>query len=170
MAQSEQELEAQRRQMAQGQPGGGTSRGPETATTPTTEAQGLVPPYDREESPAIQAASAEGVHKAFNADTYGGEPGPAPVVSTEERDGADYTDMPMGVKGDRRASGEELTGKGRETGRQDTGPQGPTDRPAGVSTGADVTGINPSQEHTHQNEAPTDPDDTAHPTVQDHNR
>ena len=152
MAKSEQDLEADRRQAAQGPPGGGTSRGPETTTTDATQAQGLVPPYDSDVSSDAKAAAAEGVRKAFNAEQHAPKPGPRPPVSAQESDGADHTDMPMGVGGDRRTGGEELAAKGSEVGREDIAPQSATQRPAGISTGADSTGINPSEGPTHHNE------------------
>ena len=47
-------------------------------------------------------------------------------------------------------SGVDVSGK--ETGREDTGTQGPADRSAGKSTGKDITGINPSKGGTMESE------------------
>jgi hypothetical protein len=148
MAKSEDELQAQRQQMGQGQPGGRSSRGPEPDPGGTAEPQGLTPPYNRDDSPEDQAVAADGVGKAFRADEYGGEPGPPPPVSKEEREGVPPTDTsaatPLGVGESTSTGGEELAGKeGKEAGREDTGMKGPAQRPTGTSTGEDSTGIDP---------------------------
>jgi hypothetical protein len=148
MANSEDELHAQRQQMSQGQPGGRSSRGPEPDARGTAEPQGLTPPYDRDDLPEAQAAAADGVRKAFRADEYGGEPGPTPPTSQEEREGVPPTDTtaatPLGVGESTRTGGEELAQKGsKEAGREDTGTKGPAQRPTGTSTGEDSTGIDP---------------------------
>ncbi|MGQ0482593.1 MAG: hypothetical protein ACT4O0_16405 [Pseudonocardia sp.] len=152
-------LNEQRRQMAQGPPGGSASRGPEfVPPTGDTEAQGLVPPYERPEPRATGQDGAEGVRRAFRPDEYAGEPGEAPPVSAEERKAPSPTDTtaatPLGVGESSRSRGEEAGGK--EAGRQDTGRRGPSGRPTGTSTGSDVTGINPSSGGTQQNEGASD--------------
>lgn len=146
MAKSQQELDDERRQMTRGAPpGGGSSRGPEIDPGGKIEPQGLVPPYERSDSPEARATAAEGVHKAFRAQEYGGEPGSNPPVSKEECDGVPPTDTtaatPLGVGESSRTGGEELAGK--EAGRIETGTQGTTRRPTGTSTAQDVTGVNP---------------------------
>jgi hypothetical protein len=152
MTESDDELAETRRQMAQGQPGGSASRGPKSDPGGDTEVGGLVPPYDRTDSDAAQADAQEGARKAFRAEEYGGEPGPTPPVSKEEREGVPPTDTtaatPLGVGESTRASGEELSGK--EAGRHDTGTQGQTERPTGTSTAEDTTGVNPSSGTTQE--------------------
>jgi hypothetical protein len=81
--------------MGQGQAGGHFQSWPEPDPGGTAEPQGLTPPYDRDDSPENQAAAADGVGKAFRAEEYGGEPGPTPPVSQEEREGVPPTDRPV---------------------------------------------------------------------------
>jgi hypothetical protein len=160
------DTEETRREMTRGQMhGGGSSRGPEVDPGGVVEPQGLVPPYERAESEQAHETGVEGVSRAFRAEEFGGEPGPTPPVSKVEREGVPPTDTtaatPLGVGVGNRASGEEAGGK--EAGREDTGPHGRTERAGGVSTGSDITGVNPSSGQTHQSEALTheDPDDTS---------
>ena len=141
--------------MAQGQTGGASSRGPKSDPGGDTEViGGSAPPYDRAESAEVGDAAAEGTRKAFQADEHGGEPGPPPPVSKEERDAVSPTDTtgatPLGVGESKTEGGEEIGGK--EAGRGDSGGQGQTDRPTGVSTGRDTTGVNPSEGQTHESE------------------
>ena len=72
---------------AQQPPGGGTSRGPEFGTG--GEPQVAVPPYNQGEN---RDEGAEGVRKSFDA-SNAPEPGPAPAVSDEERDGVSGTEI-----------------------------------------------------------------------------
>ena len=60
---------------------------------------------------------------------------------------ADEDGMSLPASGD---TGVDVTGK--DTGRDDSGEQGPADRATGTSTGKDVTGINPSKGGTMESE------------------
>jgi hypothetical protein len=110
------------------------------------------------DSGKAEAAAQEGVHKAFRADEHGGEPGSTPPVSKEEREGVPPTDTtaatPLGVGESTGGRGEEMGGK--EAGREDIEPRGDTQRPAGVSTGRDVTGVNPSEGQRHKSDVTDD--------------
>jgi hypothetical protein len=110
------------------------------------------------DSSETETDAQESVHKAFRADEYGGEPGSTPPVSKEEREGVPPTDTtaatPLGVGESTGGRGEELGGK--EAGREDIEPQGDTQRPAGVSTGRDVTGVNPSKGQRHESDVTDD--------------
>lgn len=88
----------------------------------------------------------EGVRKAFRADEEGGEPGPDPVVSDEEREGVSGTDTtaasPLGVGESIGRRGEDIKEQeGGEEGRYDTGTKGESQRPTGTSTPDDFTGV-----------------------------
>jgi hypothetical protein len=93
-----------------------------------------------------QAERATG--KAFDADNAG-PPGPERSVSQEEREGVPPTDTtaasPLGVGQSTRRPAEDTARANQETGRQDQGTQGPSERPVGTSTAEDSTGIDPQE-------------------------
>ncbi len=114
------------RAAAQEAPGGGNSRGPEYSTG--GEVQADVPPYDDLRG-APSAEGAEGVRKSFDA-SNAPKPGPAPIVSEEERNGVSGTELDpepaLGVG--------KSTSKGAEEqapDRGDVGAKGPSQRPVG---------------------------------------
>lgn len=126
----------ERQQAQQEAPGGRSSRGPEYGTG-GGEPQAPVPPYD-ELRGENSGEGAEGVRKAFDADNAP-DPGPAPPVSDEERDGMSATEMnpepPLGVGKSTTQSAEDLAPD-----RPDVGTKGPSQRPVGKTTEDDSDG------------------------------
>ncbi len=132
-----------------------------TPGSPNPQPQGVVPPYDKDESNPQENPISKNTgkdHPETSADTYGSSTGnPGRVVSDEEKGGVGDADMnPKPVMG----VGEHLSTAGEDQGggvgqaRQDSGQEGhkgASARPAGshgddtsISTSADDTGIGQS--------------------------
>jgi hypothetical protein len=112
-----------------------------TPGPPEQQAQGITPPYEKEEPP-IQ----ENPVSRSSGDGDAGPPGPGRVVSDEERDGVGDTDMEpepaLGV-------GEHLTRAGESLAGQDAGEEGrkgAAQRPHGEQP--DETGIGQQEDET----------------------
>jgi hypothetical protein len=99
------------------------------------EPGGLVPPYEGRQT-EMKDGYEQHIEKVFHgADDV--EPGPGREISDEEREGVPATDTeaesPLGVGVSTTRRGEDVAKQEDEPGREDTGTQGPTDRPTGVS-------------------------------------
>jgi hypothetical protein len=99
------------------------------------EPGGLVPPYEGRQT-EMKDGYEQHTEKVFHgADDV--EPGPGREISDEEREGVPATDTeaesPLGVGVSTTRRGEDVAKQEDEPGREDTGTQGPTDRPTGVS-------------------------------------
>jgi hypothetical protein len=110
------------------------------------EPQGLVPPYEGRQTQAKEGLD-EHMDKVFDrVDEV--PPGPGREVSDEEREGVPTTDTeatsPLGVGESMSRRGEDIARQEDERGREDTGTQGPSDRPVGVSDERDSTAVDPS--------------------------
>jgi hypothetical protein len=72
-------------------------------------------------------------------------------VSKEERSGVpagESSATPLGLGDKFRKPAEELAAESKESGRIDTGPQGPSQRPSGTSTAEFGTGVDPEETAT----------------------
>lgn len=90
-------------------------------------------------------AAEEGANKAYDA-SQAGAPGPGREPSAAESQGVGPTDTtaasPLGVGESTSRSGEDMEQKeGKESGRQDAGTQGPSQRPVGTSSAEASTGV-----------------------------
>jgi hypothetical protein len=106
----------------------------------------LVPPYEGRQTLAKEGLD-EHMDKVFDrVDEV--PPGPGREVSDEEREGVPATDTeatsPLGVGESMSRRGEDIARQEDEPGREDTGTQGPSDRPVGVSDERDSTAVDPN--------------------------
>jgi hypothetical protein len=106
---------------------------------------GEVPPYEGRRTEASED-QAEQMDKVFNrVDEV--PPGPGREISDEEREGVGPTDTeattPLGVGGSINRRGEDVARQEGEEGREDTGTQGASDRPVGVSDERASTSVDP---------------------------
>jgi hypothetical protein len=111
------------------------------------EPGGLVPPYEGRQT-EMKEGYQEHTEKVFHgADDV--EPGPGREISDEEREGVPPTDMdaesPLGVGVSMTRRGEDVDKQEDEPGREDTGTQGPSDRPVGVSDERASTSVDPNE-------------------------
>jgi hypothetical protein len=110
------------------------------------EPGGLVPPYEGRQTEAKDGHD-EHMDKVF--DQVDEVPsGPGREVSDEEREGVSATDTeatsPLGVGESMTRRGEDVDKQEPEAGRDETGTQGTSDRPVGVSDERDRTSVDPS--------------------------
>jgi hypothetical protein len=106
---------------------------------------GDVPPYEGRRTEASED-QAEQMDKVFNrVDEV--PPGPGREISDEEREGVGPTDTeaatPLGVGESINRRGEDVARQEDEEGREDTGTQGASDRPVGVSDERASTSVDP---------------------------
>jgi hypothetical protein len=111
------------------------------------EPGGLVPPYEGRQT-EMKEGYEEHTEKVFHgADDV--QPGPGREISDEEREGVPATDMdaesPLGVGVSMTRRGEDVEKQADEPGREDTGTQGPSDRPVGVSDERASTSVDPNE-------------------------
>jgi hypothetical protein len=111
------------------------------------EPGGLVPPYEGRQT-EMKEGYEEHTEKVFHgADEV--EPGPGREISDEEREGVGPTDMDatsaLGVGVSMTRRGEDVDKQEDEPGREDTGTEGSTDRPVGVSDERDSTSVDPDE-------------------------
>jgi hypothetical protein len=111
------------------------------------EPGGLVPPYEGRQT-EMKKGYEEHTEKVFHgADDV--QPGPGREISDEEREGVPSTDMdaesPLGVGVSMTRRGEDVDKQEDEPGREDTGTQGPSDRPVGVSDERASTSVDPNE-------------------------
>ena len=111
------------------------------------EPGGLVPPYEGRQT-EMKEGYEEHTEKVFHgADDV--QPGPGREISDEEREGVPPTDMdaesPLGVGVSMTRRGEDVEKQEDEPGREDTGTQGPSDRPVGVSDERASTSVDPNE-------------------------
>jgi hypothetical protein len=109
------------------------------------EPGGLVPPYEGRRTEASEDHD-EQMDKVFDrVDEV--PPGPGRVISDEEREGVPSTDTeatsPLGVGESINRRAEDVARQEDEEGREDTGTQGESDRPVGVSDERASTSIDP---------------------------
>jgi hypothetical protein len=109
------------------------------------EPGGLVPPYEGRQTEAKEGHD-EHMDKVFDrVDEV--PPGPGREISDEERAGVPPTDTeatsPLGVGESINRHGEDVARHEDEEGRDDTGAQGASGRPAGVSDDRDHTSVDP---------------------------
>ena len=133
------------------QPGGSPSRGPNPDPGGKEEAGGLVPPYDDRTSGADGPASeerAESVKRQL-AETKTGPAGQTASPSDEQPVSAEQVtdevpESPKGVGVSANRRGENMGGhEGKESGRDDAGTKGESDRPVGTSDERDTTAVDP---------------------------
>ena len=106
-----------------------------------------VPPYEGRRTAATED-QAEQMDKVFNrVDEV--PSGPGREISDEEREGVGPTDMDatsaLGVGESINRHGEDVAKQEDEEGREDTGTQGASDRPVGVSDERDSTSVDPAE-------------------------
>jgi hypothetical protein len=127
--------------------GASTDLGPRPGPGGEREPGGLVPPYEGRQT-EMKDSYEEHTEKVFHgADDV--PPGPGREISEEERDGVPPTDMvaesPLGVGVSMTRRGEDVDKQEPEPGRDETGTQGPTDRPVGTSDERDSTAVDPNE-------------------------
>lgn len=140
---SEQEIEKQHREMYQGAPEGGRSnRGPEVGLGGDEDAQPPNPlPYE-ERSVGGGGAAEEAANKAFDA-SNAGEPGPGLSSSGDVSATDTSAESPLGVGVSTTKRGEDVAKDESESGREDLGTKGKSDRPVGTASPEDSTGVDP---------------------------
>ncbi len=136
------------------QGGGGTSRGPNADPGGDIEPGGLVPPYEgrttgRGDSESTEA-SASSVERQLGGVTRGGAGQTASPADESPVDPSEVTDRvpetPLGVGESINRRGEDIADdEGKESGRDDAGTQGASDRPVGTSTPRDASTVNPQE-------------------------
>jgi hypothetical protein len=141
------DLELETEQAKPSSQGASTDQGPRPHSGGDQEPGGLVPPYEGRQTEAKEG-HAEHMDKIFNrVDEV--PPGPGREISDEEREGVPPTDTeattPLGVGESITRRGEDVDKQEDEPGRDETGTQGPSDRPAGVSDERDSTSVDPSE-------------------------
>jgi hypothetical protein len=109
------------------------------------EPGGLVPPYEGRQTEAKDSHE-EHMEKVFDrVDEV--PPGPGREISDEEREGVGPTDMDatsaLGVGESMTRRGEDVDKQEDEPGREDTGTEGPADRPVGVSDERASSSVDP---------------------------
>ena len=111
------------------------------------EPGGLVPPYE-----GRQTEMKEGYEEHTEQVFHGADdvpPGPGREISDEEREGVGPTDMDatsaLGVGVSMTRRGEDVDKQEDEPGREDTGTEGPSDRPVGVSDERASTSVDPDE-------------------------
>jgi hypothetical protein len=109
------------------------------------EPGGLVPPYEGRRTETSEDHD-EQMDRVFDrVDEV--PPGPGRVISDEEREGVPPTDTdatsPLGVGESINRGGEDVARQEDEEGREDTGTQGESDRPVGVSDERAPTSVDP---------------------------
>jgi hypothetical protein len=127
--------------------GASTDLGPRPGPGGEQEPGGLVPPYEGRQT-EMKEGYEEHTEKVFHgADDV--PPGPGREISEEEREGVPPTDMdaesPLGVGVSMTRRGEDVDKQEPEPGREETGTQGPTDRPVGTSDERDSTSVDPNE-------------------------
>jgi hypothetical protein len=134
------------------QPGGSASRGVNPDPGGETEPGGLVPPYEgrtteRGESEISEELGSSVERMLLDADGGGGGQTASPAVESPVRDeevSHETPESPMGVGTSPNRSAEDVADRdGKESGREDSGTQTPSGRPAGTSDARDVTGVHP---------------------------
>jgi hypothetical protein len=127
--------------------GASTDLGPRPKSGGEQEPGGPVPPYDGRQEEWKEGHDRH-MDKIFNrVDEV--EPGPGREISDEEREGVGPTDMEatsaLGVGESITRRGEDVDKQEDEPGREDTGTQGPSDRPVGTSDERASTSVDPSE-------------------------